>query len=342
MAQLVKLQDYISRYQINLKRYPSQFVRLKQIQWERMKKEWETGAEIEQWEHESEELEKKQRNPFFKKVFSFSLKKKDEAFEQEELEQNDELLDESSLSHSLTDEEDMPEEIMTLDFEPNILYRPQTAEELKRMYVDQLFHFQLKWASSTLREKSYVEPRYQRDSLLRTLTQNLPDSYLLFYYPILQLKKAPIEMGVILLTPTSCLCIQVLEEEERASFIGSGDRFWLKKVGTSDKKMLSPLISLNRMESILKQLFTNDQIDIPIHKIVLSRNGYIDYPGSAYGVQFIDKRKFPEWFSHLKKNPSPMKHMQFKAAQSILNTVQTTSFHRTNWDTKIEEKDMDQ
>lgn len=58
MAQLVKLQDYISRYQINLKRYPSQFVRLKQIQWERMKKEWETGAEIEQWEHESEELEK--------------------------------------------------------------------------------------------------------------------------------------------------------------------------------------------------------------------------------------------------------------------------------------------
>ena len=29
MAQLVKLQDYISRYQIDLARYPTQFVRLK-------------------------------------------------------------------------------------------------------------------------------------------------------------------------------------------------------------------------------------------------------------------------------------------------------------------------
>ncbi|MBK3496064.1 NERD domain-containing protein [Viridibacillus sp. YIM B01967] len=339
MAQLVKLQDYTSRYQIDLKRYPTQFVRLKLMQWERMKKEWESGEDLSHWKHENEteEVEEKSRNHFFKKMFSFSRKKKEQPWEQEH-EQDDEW-QEGIPHHKEMDGDDIPEELSTLDFEPNILYHPQSMEELKRMYIDQLFHFQLKWASSTLREKSYVDPKYHRDSLLRALTQNLPDSYLLFYYPIFQLKKAPIEMGIILLTPTDCLCIQVLEEEDQAAFIGSGDRFWLKKVGKTDKKVLSPLISLKRMESILKQLFSHDQIDIPIHKIVLSRNGYIDYPGSTYGVNFIDKRKFPEWFSQLKRNPSPMKHMQFKAAQTLLNTVQTTSFHRTDWDMKEAEND---
>ena len=48
----------------------------------------------------------------------------------------------------------------------------------------------MKWASSTLREKSYVDPRFMRDSLLRMLLQTLPDNYLLFYYPILQIRKA--------------------------------------------------------------------------------------------------------------------------------------------------------
>ena len=40
MAQLVKLQDYVSRYQVDLKRYPTQFVRLKKQQWDRTKEEW--------------------------------------------------------------------------------------------------------------------------------------------------------------------------------------------------------------------------------------------------------------------------------------------------------------
>ncbi|NLY79377.1 MAG: NERD domain-containing protein, partial [Lysinibacillus sp.] len=37
MAQLVKLQDYISRYEIDLTRYPTQYVRLKRTQWDKVK-----------------------------------------------------------------------------------------------------------------------------------------------------------------------------------------------------------------------------------------------------------------------------------------------------------------
>ena len=104
------------------------------------------------------------------------------------------------------DEDTIPEEESTLHFEPNIVYTPQTLEELKRMFIDQFFHFQMKWASSTLREKSYVDPKYLRDTLLRSIFQTLPDNYLVFYYPILRLKKAPIEFDIIIITPTECIC----------------------------------------------------------------------------------------------------------------------------------------
>ena len=48
-------------------------------------------------------------------------------------------------------------------------------------------------------------------------------------------------------------------------------------------------------------------------------------------------RKFPEWFLSLKSSHSPMKHMQFKAAQAILDLVQTTSYSRSSWDIGNEE-----
>lgn len=325
MAQLVKLQDYISRYQIDLARYPTQFVRLKKSQWERVKRQWELGEDITEWQHadtvaEQEPFEEKERFSILKKLFAGRQKEEKEDIEQ--LEISNELV---------SDEDNIPEEETTLTFEPQIVYAPQSIHELKRMFIDQFFHFQMKWASSTLREKSYVDPRFLRDSLLRNLLQQLPDNYLLFYYPILQIRKAPIELDVVLMSPTECICITVLEAENQAVYVGGSDRFWIKKVGTKDSKVLNPTINLSRMESVLTQLFKQDNIDMPIRKVVLTRNGYFDYPGSPYGVQFIDYRNYGGWMEHLKKVSSPMKHMQIRAAQTILNNVQTTSFNRDIW-----------
>ena len=143
-----------------------------------------------------------------------------------------------------------------LDFNPNIIYHPESEEQLRRLYIDQLFHFQLKWASSTMLEKSKLDPKFMRDSLLRSFTQQLPDSYLLFYYPILKVKKAPVELDILLITPIECLCITVLEDENAAAFIGNGERFWTKKIGDRETKILNPLIALNRMEKIVSGIFT--------------------------------------------------------------------------------------
>ncbi|MGE7940699.1 nuclease-related domain-containing protein [Lysinibacillus xylanilyticus] len=324
MAQLVKLQDYISRYQIDLARYPTQFVRLKNSQWERVKRQWELGEEISEWQHdndsENDSFEEKERFSLLKKWFAG--RQKADSGDVEQVEITNELV---------SDEDSIPEEETTLTFEPKIVYAPQSIHELKRMFIDQFFHFQMKWASSTLREKSYVDPRFMRDSLLRDLLQKLPDNYLLFYYPILQIRKAPIELDVVLMSPTECICITVLDAENQAVYVGGSERFWIKKVGTKDSKVLNPLINLNRMESVLTQLFKQDNIDMPIRKVVLTRNGYFDYPGTSFGIQFIDRRNYGEWMEHLKKVSSPMKHMQIRAAQTILNNVQTTSFNRDIW-----------
>lgn len=61
MAQLVKLKDYVSRYEQNIIVYPSRFVRLKKQKWEGVKKLYQTNQLIkpretdfyeEEWEEE--------------------------------------------------------------------------------------------------------------------------------------------------------------------------------------------------------------------------------------------------------------------------------------------------
>lgn len=76
MAQLVKIQDYISRYEIDLARYPTQFIRLKQNQWERVKHQWQTGEVIEQWEQLEEEVPEEKGHLYFKKYSHLKKKKK--------------------------------------------------------------------------------------------------------------------------------------------------------------------------------------------------------------------------------------------------------------------------
>lgn len=319
MAQLVKLQDYISRYQIDLTRYPTQYVRLKRTQWEKVKHNWVNGVVTENWEHIEEEEEPK-RTSILKKFFS----------RKHQNEENEEDIESVDVSHELMSEE-IPEEETTLNFEPNIVYQPESIEELKRMFLDQFFHFQLKWASSTLLEKSYIEPRFYRDGFLRTILQRLPDNYLVFYYPILKIKKAPVELDVIILTPTECLCITVIEQEEAAVYVGDGERFWTKKSGKRVEKILNPIIQLERMEKIVSMLFVNNDVQFPIRKILLSRNGYFDYPGVPYNIQLVDKREYSDWLQQLRFSPSPMKKSQIQAAHVILNNVETTSYHRDIW-----------
>lgn len=322
MAQLVKLQDYVSRYQIDLTRYPTQFVRMKKSQWEKVKTQWETGEEVQTWEHMDLTDEEPKTNfvSKLKKILPTKRNKEEEQF----------FHDEEEDLHTELEEEEAFEE-KSFEFEPSFIYKPTSIEELKNMFIEQFFYSQIKWASSTIREKSYVDPKYFRDNLLKTFLQRLPDNLLIFYYPIIQVKKAPVELDIIILTPIECFLITVIEQEDQAVFVGNSSRFWIKKVGKTDKKVLNPLIQLDRMEKIVQSLFAANNVEFPVRKILLSRNGYIDYPEVSFGVQFVDKREYPTFFNYLRRTPSPLKRMQLEAAKVILNNVQTISYLRDIW-----------
>lgn len=335
VAQLIKLQDYISRYEMDPKRYPTQYIRLKQSKWQRMKDEWEENPDFEStWEDVEEQEQERLPQTIFQKINPFKRKKKEMDY--------DELLEESvapiaSVAEEKKEEDE--EELAGFNFEPSLLYRPQSLVELHKMYMDQLFGFQLNWASTTMREKSNMDQKYQRDELLKDLLQKLPDTFFVLYEPIILVKKAPVELGVVILTPTECYCIQLIEAEERATFTGNhSDRFWLKRVGEQTKNIVNPLIGLNRMEGIMKSIFEQNQVEMNIRKIMLSRNGYIDYPGSSFGLEFVDRRHYTNWFEQLKKHHSPMKLEQFRAMEAMVKHTQTTAVLRAEWFTEGGEK----
>ncbi len=77
MAQLVKLYDYISRYEWNTYRYPTQFIRLKQENWKKLYNRWVDKHEIKA--NESEEIPK----PLFNRLPWKFLSGKDKELETE-------------------------------------------------------------------------------------------------------------------------------------------------------------------------------------------------------------------------------------------------------------------
>jgi hypothetical protein len=316
LGQLIKLQDYISRYEADLYRYPSQFIRLKKQHWERIKHAWENGTihTLSVSQSQQEESIKEKKKTFLQPLTKWLQKTKHEdLFSEQESEQEIDKDDDDNIE---------PPMFATI---------PKTLDELKIMFLDHLFHVQIKWASSTIREKSYVDKRFYRDANLKYFLQRYPDNYFVLYRPIFLLKKAPVEVDIILISPTTTWCITFLEGARESVFLGSKERFWIERIGEHEKKVLNPLIALNRMEKIVQNIYQIYEVEMPIKKVVLNRTGYIDYPFVPYDIHLIDKRNYDGWFSSLRKLSSPLKHIQLKAADALLEYCQTTYVSRYDW-----------
>ncbi len=326
MAQLIKLQDYVSRYEQDIYRYPSQFIKLKKQQWDKIKAAYLAG-ELEQLYSQSyenqlidEAYEEEKKSVFQKMKGMFRRKQEETPVVEVEIPKKEENI-----------------------FSLHIPSDTASLEDLKHTFLNQLLHFQMKWGSSTIHEKSFVDDTFFLDEKLRFFLQRFPDTFLVMYKPVFRLKNAPVEVDVIVISPMDAWCITFLEAEEDAAFIGSSEKFWLRRHHKyPDKKVLNPFLAVNRMGSIVKQLFDLYDVTLPIKKVVLSRNGYIDYP-TQFDIELLDKRKFPDWFEQMRRVSTPLKHQQLKGAQALLEYCQTTSTRRIEWEltdvTKIEESE---
>lgn len=319
MGQLIKLQNYISRYEQNIFHYPARFVTLKKQQWEKWQREWNEGKEPISFTMPPQEQTEVKKQPLIGKIKTWFQRKRREEAQPAEVEP----VMEASVPH----EEEMEDD---LDYPP-CFQRPESVTELKQHFLNHLFHFQIKWATSTLTESSRFNKKFLFDERMKYFLQRFPDTYLVMYKPIFLLKKAPVEVECVLIGPDAIWCIVFVEDRENSVFIGSKDKFWEVRNKEKVKKVLNPLISLERTEKIVRKILQWKGIEYPVHKVLLSRNGYIDYPALPFGVQLVDKSRHEEWFQAMRSLRIPLKSTQLKAAQVLLEYCETDSAKRKEW-----------
>ncbi|WP_208585829.1 NERD domain-containing protein [Gracilibacillus suaedae] len=298
MAQLIKLENYISRYQRDIFHYPSQFSRLKKENWERLKYLWEDQKQLTLEVENEEEL--KESN--FSKWRSFFK------------------------SRSEAEDIDMEEDTDDIDF------LPASKEELKHYFLDTLIPFQLKWASTTINEMSFINRSYYQDFLLRYFLQRIPDTHLLMYFPIFQLKNGPMEGDIVLISPLEIEIITLLEKPRNQTIIPNDSRLWFIEENNIQSKFLSPLISTKRTETIIQSILKKYQLDFPIKKVVLSRTNVIDYQLEPYHTKFIDRDHHEEWLKQKQQLFTPLKHQQLKVADILLKHCESIAVKRPEWE----------
>ncbi|NSL51336.1 NERD domain-containing protein [Calidifontibacillus erzurumensis] len=323
MAQLIKLRDFISRYETDIFRYPSQYIRLKKERWEKL------NASYAYYEEESADTRKpfsevKNENPFF--IGFENLKEnwlepeKKGALQTIKRWLTSRKADQSEWETSLLDEAEFQIE------------RRKTKEEMKREFLDELFRFQIHWASSTIRDYSFVDESIYKDKILKYFLQHFPDTYLVLYKPTFLVKKAPIDLDIILISPVKTYCISVLESEEMSVFQTDKGRYWIEIIGQEEVRRINPMISLNRTQGFIQSYYEHYQVDMPIQKVVLSRTGFIEGPYEPIQTLLVDKRNYEEWYLKLRNLSSPLKYVQLKGAQALLKHTQSTYVRRYEWE----------
>lgn len=156
MGQLIKLQDYVSRYEQDIYRYPTQFVRLKKQQWSKLYKAFQSGALQDMLQEEEAETWIEEKPSLFEKLKNV-VKRSEQKKEPEENGAKE-------TKRNYRSEED-------LFFSMNMV--PESEEALKIAFLNQLFHFQMKWATTTIRERSLVDRAYYRNEKLKLLYSGL-------------------------------------------------------------------------------------------------------------------------------------------------------------------------
>ncbi|MFC4403611.1 NERD domain-containing protein [Gracilibacillus xinjiangensis] len=297
MAQLIKLKNYISRYERDIYHYPSQFSRLKIENWNRLKALWIKQQENVEIVHKEVEVKEESKwRSIFKRQKEPEL---------------DEIKEEQS-------------------------HLPSTELELKHFFLDRLLMFQLKWASTTISEMSFLDKDYKRDTLLKYLLQRLPDNFLLLYFPIFTLKNHLVDGEVILISPLEIEVITVFEKPAGKEIIANDDRVWYMEENNIQSKVLSPVISLKRTEKIIQSILKKHELDFPIIRTILSRENNIKYKSEPFRINYIGKSEHEEWIKQKQNLKSPLKHSQLKVANVILQNCETTAFARPEWERKRE------
>lgn len=307
MAQLIKLQDYISRYEWDTYRYPTQYIRQKKDQWERLYKIWQQPEMKRTKVDEPVETSKEGILQRWKK----RIKRKDIYVESIE---------------SVNDETD--DEYDSL---------PSSEKGLKQYFLDRLFDIQMKWATSTVSRVSVVDSKFYHDELLRFLLQRFPDTYFVMYMPIFEIKQAPVESDILLISPLEIEIIHFLEVDKEAVIMAGEERTWTVTRGEDNERVINPLISLKRSEKWIQGILRLHNMEVPVKKTVVSRTNRILYATAPYQTKVVDRLAFEGWLNEKRNLSSPLKKTQLHIVDCLLKQTISNSIRRPEWEPENKE-----
>lgn len=298
MAQLIKLYDYVSRYEWNIYRYPSQFIRLKKENWNHLYENWVNSNFL----MDRDSTFEKDSSSHFNKIKNMFIRAEQSKDKKDEMEKS-------------------PISIQSI---PSEL-------QLRQYFLDQLYPFQIKWATSTLSEMSVIDERVETDETLKYFLQRFPDIYLIMYYPVFNIRKAPVDGEIIVISPTNIEIITLLEFDTDILIVAGDDRRWTIE-SDEVKQIISPMISLRRTEAIVKSILKKNKLRFPIRRSIISRTNPIVFHTAPFNTNIIGKNEYEKWFQRKRTLSSPLKREQLKVAESLINYCISTSIRRPEWE----------
>ncbi|WP_226583860.1 NERD domain-containing protein [Halobacillus litoralis] len=305
MAQLIKLYDYISRYEVNMFQYPARYIRLKSEQWQDRHERFENKGPADNRNPAKSEDIREDKSLTWKRFLPFKKSGEESGKAAPPLREG----------------------------------HPKTLKELKQEYLDQLFPFQLKWATTTIQKKSFLNPAYKSDPLLTYYLQRFPDTYLLMYQPVANMKKTQVEMDNILISPHGLDIVTYINAEPgEIVYPGPGHTWMIEKDG-HQRKILNPLISLKRTETFVRSVLDKYTINFPYQKVILAPELNFDNTQKPYSTIYVGKELYSGWLYEKRKEPSPLKHNQLKTADALLRHCWTSAVRRAEWDTEQQLKE---
>ncbi|WP_252313588.1 hypothetical protein [Sinobaca sp. H24] len=147
----------------------------------------------------------------------------------------------------------------------------------------------------------------------------------MLFRPVFHIKSAPVELDIIVITPTEIICMFLLEGKMNSVFDTSTGRFWNEYAEGTITKTLNPAIPMQRMTSMAATIMEADGIELPIKKEIIAPGSIIDRKGYAGAAELIDKQTLPAWLEAKKRNPSPVKRAQIQAAEALFKHTLTQS-----------------
>ncbi|MGL4819047.1 MAG: hypothetical protein ACRC5C_03560 [Bacilli bacterium] len=193
----------------------------------------------------------------------------------------------------------------------------QDEDDLRMKFMEYLYEKKVALALSS----ALLQDRERRQLLynkrLFSFVQGTPDTMLLFYRPVVAIGQAQMELEMILITPTEIWCITRVEGTSQSVFTQHDQRYWAEVVGKQKELKVNPVTALLRTSKVVTGIVQELGVDLPVRKVIVSEDSYMDIAYIPYGIDLIDRRSYGNWMESLRSERTAIKFQQLKVADRL-------------------------